>query len=609
MKLSCSILGLTCWLVFGSPALADDWTSLFDGSTLAGWTQRNGTATYRVEDGAIVGRTAEGSPNSFLCSGRDYGDFELTFEVKLHDDALNSGVQIRSQTRGSWTGRINGPQVEIAAAGADGGVSGYLYGEAAGGWMTPDAARELHPHFKNGEWNTYRVLAEGPRIRVWINDALISDLVDEAKYRSHRRGVIGLQVHAIPAGQGPYEVSWRNLKLREISAEEIGYMDLFNGKDLSGWETSGNWQVQDGELVIDPREGEQGWQRFGDYLWTKKRYRDFILDLEYAYPEGGNSGVFFRVDDRDNPVATGIEAQILDSSQHDGEMTHHDHGGIIATVGASKNMSKAPGEWNRMIVVCQGDHLAVDLNGERIIDVDLGQSAMKDRPKDGFIGLQDHGRPHRIRFRHVRIKELNAPISLIENGLEGWYTDVPAADGGKKIAPSFVIEDGVLISRGSPQGHLITEAPHADYRLTVEYRWSGEPGNCGVLVHSSTPRRLYGMFPQSIECQLFAGNAGDFWCIGEDVSVPDMEARRGDPENWGVEEGQGRRIRNLTDDSENEAGQWNTMVIECRGDRVTVWVNGDLVNDGFDCTARSGQIAIQAEGAPCELRKVELRYF
>ena len=192
--------------------------------------------------------------------------------------------------------------------------------------------------------------------------------------------------------------------------------------------------------------------------------------------------------------------------------------------------------------------------------------------------------------------------------LEGWHTDIPAADDGSvDVPPSFEVRDGLLVSNGDPRGHLISDREFSNYRLVVEWRWPGKPGNCGVLVHASTPRRLYGMFPQSIECQLHVGNAGDFWCIGEDIKVPDMASRRsGPPEKWGGEEGQSRRIRNLTDDSEREIGEWNEMVIECRGRRIDVWVNGDHVNDGYDCTVDRGRIAIQAEGAPCEFRRLEL---
>jgi len=200
-----------------------------------------------------------------------------------------------------------------------------------------------------------------------------------------------------------------------------------------------------------------------------------------------------------------------------------------------------------------------------------------------------------------------APIALW-NGrdLSGWHADVPAADDGKTVAPSFVARDGLLVSQGTPEGHLITDASYRDYRLTVEWRWPGNPGNCGVLVHASVPRRLYGMFPQSIECQMHVGNAGDFWCIGEDITVPDMETRRGPKAKWGVDGDRARRIKNLTDNSEKPPGQWNQMVIECRGREIQVWVNGDLVNHGTGCTADHGQIALQAEGAVCEFRKVEL---
>ncbi|MBC8405022.1 MAG: DUF1080 domain-containing protein [Planctomycetes bacterium] len=190
--------------------------------------------------------------------------------------------------------------------------------------------------------------------------------------------------------------------------------------------------------------------------------------------------------------------------------------------------------------------------------------------------------------------------------LSGWHADVPDADDNPDIAPSFSVKDGILLSNGNPQGHLITDAIYQDYRLVVEYRWPGEPGNCGVLVHASTPRRLYKMFPQSIECQMYVNNAGDFWCIGEDIKVDDMVARRGPEEKWGVDGNKARRILNTTDGSEAPLGEWNQMIIECVGNEIIVHVNGDLVNHGYECTANKGQIAIQAEGAVCEFRKVEL---
>ena len=191
--------------------------SIFDGKTLKGWTQKNGTATYVVKDGAIIGTTAEGSPNSFLCSDKLYGNFELEIDVKLVDNELNSGIQIRSQTKipegDAKYGRVNGPQVEIEMSDAQ---AGLIYGEACGGWMSKDAETRKYKAFKNGEWNTYRIVANGARIQTWINGEVIEDLTDEEKAKSHPKGFIGLQVHSIKGGTGPYSVMWKNIKIKEL---------------------------------------------------------------------------------------------------------------------------------------------------------------------------------------------------------------------------------------------------------------------------------------------------------------------------------------------------------------------------------------------------------
>ncbi|WP_193214261.1 3-keto-disaccharide hydrolase [Luteolibacter marinus] len=216
---------------------------------------------------------------------------------------------------------------------------------------------------------------------------------------------------------------------------------------------------------------------------------------------------------------------------------------------------------------------------------------------------------HPVLFLALAGSALAQPIALF-NGkdLSGWTADVPDADKKPDIAPSFIVRDGLLVSLGKPLGHLVTDEEYANYRLVVEYRFPGKGGNCGVLVHASKPRALYGMFPQSIEVQMQSGEAGDFWCIGENIEVPDMDRRR--PHKEGQKFGGGpqdaRNIKNLTDDSEKPLGEWNTMVITCKGDTVTVEVNGTEVNAGTGCTASTGKIALQAEGTEVEFRKVEL---
>ena len=188
---------------------SEGFTPLFNGKNLDGWIQRNGWATYRIKGDAIVGKTAEGSPNSFLCTQKNYGDFELRFQVKV-DNELNSGVQIRSKSIPEQdNGRVHGPQVEIEASP---GESGYIYGEATTrNWISP--TQPPHSHLKNDEWNQYHIRAVGTRTQVWINGKLVEDLTDP---NSSTEGFIGLQVHSIGANSGPFKVRWKNIEIKEL---------------------------------------------------------------------------------------------------------------------------------------------------------------------------------------------------------------------------------------------------------------------------------------------------------------------------------------------------------------------------------------------------------
>jgi len=198
-------------------------------------------------------------------------------------------------------------------------------------------------------------------------------------------------------------------------------------------------------------------------------------------------------------------------------------------------------------------------------------------------------------------------VSLFNGkNLDGWQMDVPKMDSLPNSAKPFVVRKGMLVSLGEPRGHLVTEKEYSNYRLEVEYRFSGEPGNCGVLVHASKSRALYRMFPKSIEVQMEHGNAGDFWVIVEDIEVENMEAYRGPKAKWGITEGKNRRVKRVTDDAEKPLGEWNSMTIECLEDEIKVWLNGDLLNHAFNTTVEKGKIALQAEGAEVEFRKLVL---
>lgn len=208
------------------PQSAEGTISLFNGKNLDGWVQKNGTATYSVVDGTILGKTSEGSPNSFLCTEEIYGDFELEFDVKV-DPGLNSGVQIRSTTRekadgdgrNQLVGRVIGPQVEIESSREEGGEAGFIWREATGdGWMTSTGEKEPVPHkiFKDNEWNHYKIMADGPQIKTWINGQLIENVTNDTTYNEFPKGFIGLQVHGIKEGTGPFQVAWKNIQLRKL---------------------------------------------------------------------------------------------------------------------------------------------------------------------------------------------------------------------------------------------------------------------------------------------------------------------------------------------------------------------------------------------------------
>jgi len=213
VKITGVVLVLGCLSVYAMASETEKeagWVSLFNGKNLDGWEQINGTANYEAKDGCIVGMTAKGSPNSFLCTKKHYSDFELEFEVKV-DDRLNSGVQIRSNSFKEYRdGRVHGYQVEIAAD----GNSGLIYDEARRDkWVGEDKSdkKASTAAFKKGDWNKYRVVCAGNSIKTWINGTPIADIVDSMT----AKGFIGLQVHSF-SGDTPAQVCWRNLRIKEL---------------------------------------------------------------------------------------------------------------------------------------------------------------------------------------------------------------------------------------------------------------------------------------------------------------------------------------------------------------------------------------------------------
>ncbi|TWT78218.1 hypothetical protein Pla123a_10080 [Posidoniimonas polymericola] len=234
--LSCCVcLLLASHTAAAAPAAAqetDGFVPLFDGESIDGWVKRGGKATYKVEDGEIVGTSVLNTDNTFLCTPRNYGDFELKVELKV-DSKLNSGIQIRSLCRDEaynetaawpngkeWSGRIpggrvHGYQVEIDPS--DRSWSGGIYDEARRGWLynlAGDEHKEARAAFKPNEWNEYRIRCEGDHIQTWINGTPVADLHDDHT----AEGFIALQVHGIGGDKDKEgtQVRWRNLMIKEL---------------------------------------------------------------------------------------------------------------------------------------------------------------------------------------------------------------------------------------------------------------------------------------------------------------------------------------------------------------------------------------------------------
>jgi len=183
------------------------------------------------------------------------------------------------------------------------------------------------------------------------------------------------------------------------------FTTIYDGKDLSKLKTEGNWKIQDdGSLLLEPRDGESGWKRYGSYLWLTEEYEDFTIDFEYKHAKGGNSGLYFRIYDESDPTTHGFEVQILDCFGKE-KLGPHDLGGVIKTAGPTKNASLKPGEWNRMIVTLKEGKLTVKING-KVVQKQLNLAAKKPAGKKlaakGMIAIQDHGQPFSV--RNIKIK-------------------------------------------------------------------------------------------------------------------------------------------------------------------------------------------------------------
>lgn len=368
---------------------AQTWTPLFDGKSLNGWKQCNGKAEYKVENGEIVGTTAEGSPNSFLCTTRDYGDFILEWESK-NDPVLNSGVQIRShqypQAVGRHpAGRVYGYQVEIANEAS--GNSGGIYDEARRAVflhekIDPAAAKA----FKDNQWNKYRVEAIGDNFKVSINGVQVLDLIDSEDLT----GFIALQVHSFK-GEKPAQVRWRNIRIQDLGKHT--WRPLWDGKTLNGWTVTGpaKWTIENGAIHgrSVPNETAAG------FLVGKESFKDLTVRWKVQINKG-NSGFFVRTDPS-NMAAYEVE---IDAEKRTGGFW--EVRGRNWVTGPEDNKHYKPGEWNTMTASLRGHRITFFLNGIKTVDLPNDSAGRT----EGVLAMQCHTRMETdVWFKDIEVLE------------------------------------------------------------------------------------------------------------------------------------------------------------------------------------------------------------
>ena len=393
---------------------AEGWELLFDGETLNGWRDFNGTeltGPWTVEDGTIRAEGKGSDSDGYIITDKEYENFDLRWEWKLSKGG-NSGMIYHVVEHPDYpVPYLTGPEYQI--------IDDENWEEVNGSALEPwqrcavDYAMYI-PDFEDriyhpaGEWNSSRIVFDNGHVTYWLNgkvtvefDAWTPDWFARKnsgkwtiapEYGLARKGHISLQDHGYPAW-------FRNIKIRPLPSK-AWEEDLFNGKDLTGWTQYGTdpWYAENGELIC-----ESGPDNTYGYLATDKYYDDFDLTLEFKQEANGNSGVFFRSFVKQPAIVSGWQVEVAPKG-HDTAGIYESYGrGWLVQIPDEKEEILKEGEWNTMRVRAEGPHIQTWLNGEPMVDITDEKVGLG----HGRIALQIHdGGGIKVRWRNLHIKSL-----------------------------------------------------------------------------------------------------------------------------------------------------------------------------------------------------------
>ena len=401
-------------LLLASAATAQ--TPLTDGKTFDGW-EGDTTQQWRIEDGAFTSGALDKKQarNDYLATKKEFGDFELTLKWRLQgtEGFVNGGVHFRSKRVPKGT-EVSGFQADLGA-----GYDGALYDHLRRSKVIQRPSKEVLEKARKptGEWNDYRIRAEGSRIQIWLNGVQTVDYT-ETDPSVETTGIIAIQIH----GNSNAIVSYKDIAITELTAGNVirptTKVDLFDGKSLDGWtpfspaKKQGKdipptdakvWSVQDGVIHCEGKPS--------GYLRTNKDYADYQLHLEWRWVgKPTNSGVLLHKTGPDVLWPTSVEAQVMHENAGDFYLINLSSlivngkqlGPVVKPYLRAKKLEPSsenpPGEWNRYDIVCEGDSIRLTVNGV------LQNKGTGAKPSSGAICLQSEGSP--IQFRNIYLKPL-----------------------------------------------------------------------------------------------------------------------------------------------------------------------------------------------------------